>query len=1185
MSVVARGFVMCVGHSGEDAALLEILLLGPVELWAGAVRVPLAPLERDLLALLALQPGTVASTDRIIDGLWGERPPAAPRSRVQGLVSGLRRKVGATLVTRQPGYLLELSAEATDIGRCEALARRARAAPTPTERAELARLALGLWRGEPLDGACAPGADPDRARLAELRVGLMEQCFEAELALGQHAEVVGELAAAVSAYPLRERLVLQLMTALYKCNRQADAVRAYAALQERLADELGSEPCPAVRELRALILRGEPLPGEPAPVEPARVQPAPVEPEPPVRKPIPAVVPRPRSAALADDLPTPQPTAGIGPAKRLTGTPHPTVNGGPPTSPVDGPVATAATAATTPPTLKPAPNPAPNPRPVPTPQARRSTPSDPPDPVAEDDLPEDPPDTEVVPQLAVASPAAPPPAQMPASSGHFLGRDSDLAALTAALPGPRDEPRVLVVSGAGGLGKTALVVRWAHAMADRFPDGQIFVALRPAPASGPPQAGSALGAVLLGLGVAADKLPVSTEERAALYRTLVHNRRVLVVADDVQAVGQLLPLVPPTPGSLIVATSRSRLTALSIHHAVRTLTIEPLGPDFSLELLSAIVGPERLRGADDGKGSDSGNGAGPNAGPGVGDGVAELIRLCGGWPLALRIAGATLAARSRQSPASFAEELRERIDTLAVAGDPRTVRAALAEARAGLEPAAARLFAQLGLLPGASACLQLAAAAAGVSVLRARRLLDELISANLVVETGPDRYWLHDMVLRYARRCGAELPDRDVVEERVARWYVQALEACSRRLAPDAEEPAAGRGPAWLRDPRQVRPAPAAPGPQPRNAPSPSPAEWFSVTGEDAELFLEFERPNLAAVARWLADRGEVELTWRFVGFAYAADPGLPAEVCRLGLTAAADLDDPRALGAAHAQLGVALLTDPAQRAEADWQLTQAAELLESDQGRLSCAAAFGLARLRAGQRRPHEAHEAMEHTLNRLDPGREPLSYAVTLVGYADVLAVSGQVAQGRERFAQAMILGQAAVGGRFERPEATPDSRAAKHFLDYLGRCLDAPRVTAPDRALARTLIAISQALPPLWQPPGPAAQDQDQAAGDVGDLRSPGPPPLWQPPRSADQDLADTWGVSSSGPLPLWQPPRSPDQGPADTGDPSGAVGPAEPSEPWHPSESADPIDPLGPQPPGPPVPRAHRTRSVPSVPWVL
>ncbi|MFL6112586.1 MAG: BTAD domain-containing putative transcriptional regulator [Catenulispora sp.] len=1057
--------------------MLEILLLGPVEVRAGAVRVPLAPLERDLLALLALQPGTVSSTDRIIDGLWGERPPAAPRSRVQGLVSGLRRKVGAALVTRQPGYLLDLPAEATDVGRCEALARQVRAAPAPAGKAELARSALGLWRGEALDGACAPGADPDRARLAELRVGLMEQCFEAELALGQHAEVVGELAAAVSAYPLREGLVLRLMTALYLCNRQADAVRAYAALHERLAAELGSEPCPEVRELRALILRGEQLAVRVEHQDPRNRDQDDRDREP---EPVPAVVPRPRTAP-AEDLAPEQTVAEVrtlrgddleqadgSRARTAATTPGPVTIGLPRSSPP------ANLPAAPPPTQLPAdsgdlldgiPDTAEIPAEILTGILTEAP--------AEDRHPTHtppaaPPPVQILPQPVHASPASPPPAQMPASSGHFLGRDSDLAALTAALPGPREEPRVLVVTGAGGLGKTALVVRWAHAVADRFPDGQIFVGLRPAPDGGPPQAGSALGAVLLALGVGADQLPVSAEERAALYRTLVHGRRVLVVADDVQAVGQLLPLVPPTPGSLIVATSRSRLTALSIHHAVRTLTIEPLGPDSSLALLRAIVGAERLRGA----------------------GVAELVELCGGWPLALRIAGVTLAARSQQSPASFAAELRERVDTLAVAGDPRTVRAALVRARAGLEPAAARLFGQLGLLPGSSACLQLAAAAAGISVLRARRLLDELISANLVVETGPDRYWLHAMVLRYARHCGAALPDREVVEDRIARWYVRVLEACAGRICPAAEPTAERRapestGPAWLRDPDKD-PLPHAP----RHPEAAGPAEWLPFTGADAELFLDFERPNLAPVAHWLARRGDAETTWRFIGFAHAADPAVSAEVCRLGLAAAARVADPGALGTAHARLGAALLADPEHLPEADWHLTQSWELLEPEHGRLPVPAAFGLGRLRARQRRPHEARAAVEHALTLLDPGREPLSYAIALVGYADVLSMAGRVRKGQERYAQAVILGQAAVGGRFEYAGAASDRPEGEDFISYLSRCLEAPRVTAGDRALARRLITISRALPPLRGADRRAAAAPAAAAGPHDPVAIPTP-----------------------------------------------------------------------------------------------
>ena len=181
----------------EGAALLEIRLLGPVEAWAGGDCVPLAPLERDLVAILALSRGTVVSTDRIIDGLWGGRPPVGPRSRVQGLVSTLRRKVGGALVTRHPGYLLDLPKETCDLGMCEEFARRARHAEDAADGARWLRRAVELWRGAPLDGVWAPGTAAERVRLSELRIGLLEQYFEAELGLGRHNKVVGDLAAAV----------------------------------------------------------------------------------------------------------------------------------------------------------------------------------------------------------------------------------------------------------------------------------------------------------------------------------------------------------------------------------------------------------------------------------------------------------------------------------------------------------------------------------------------------------------------------------------------------------------------------------------------------------------------------------------------------------------------------------------------------------------------------------------------------------------------------------------------------------------------------------------------------------------------------------------------------------------------------------------------------------------------------
>jgi DNA-binding SARP family transcriptional activator len=883
---------------------LELNLLGPVEAWSDGIRVPLAPLERNLLAILALAEGSVLSTERIIDALWDTRPPASPRSRVQGLVSSLRRKIGDALVTRNPGYLLDLPVGACDLQRCEEMAHNATRATVPAETAKWLREALGLWHGAPLDGVSAPGVDADRVRLAEWRVSLYEDCFEAELALGKHSDLIRDLVAAVSAHPLRERLTGQLMVALYRSNRQAESLRAYQALRERLADELGSDPCADLRELHTMILRGKgpmPMAGS-------------------------------RDLVVRD-------TAG-----------------------------SAVSASASPPT----------------------------DAAKVDDHR---------------------PAQMPASVGHFVGRDADIAVLSTACPGPGDEPRILLVSGAGGLGKTALAVRWAHGAADRFPDGQIFVDLRgsvPAAALTP---GAALGAVLLALGVPAEQLPVSVEERAAAYRTRVHGQRVLLVADDAASVSQLLPLVPPTSGSVILVTSRSRLTALSAHHAVRTLAIQPLAHEAASGLLREIVGPERLR-ADRVDQHD----------------VEEVVDLCGGWPLVIRLAGVTLAARSTQTISSFAEELRERADVLSIADDPRTVRAALAHAVAGLDPAAERLFSQLGLLPGTSVSLQLAAAAAGTSVMRARRLLDELISANLVVETGPDRYWFHDMIWRYARRCGVGLSDREVIEERVVRWYLATFDAIARRTAPDRDWPAAT-----------------------------GPADWRPFAHEDPSRFVAAETPNIPAVARWFAGRRNPGLTWHFVSLVHAVSPALTAETCEIGLTAAAQLDDPRVLGEAHAQLGTVLLLDPMRLDEASAHITLAVELMEPADGRLACASMYGLGALRTRQSRPAEARSMMERALALLDPGREPLSYAVTLFGYAEVLVSAGLVERGQERFAQALILSEATVGTRFSQGWYLLNSELADEFLAYLSGSLDAPRVTAPDRRLATTLIELSMELRP--------------------------------------------------------------------------------------------------------------------------
>jgi DNA-binding SARP family transcriptional activator len=612
--------------------MLDISLLGPIDVRASGVTVSLSPLERNLLTVLALSKGTVVSTERIIDGLWGDRHPAAPRSRVQGLVSTVRRKVGDALVTRHPGYLLDVGGTAVDLDECQELVRQAQRASTVNEAAKYLQQALGMWRGESLDGVTAPGVEYDRVRLTELRLGLQEQLFAARLELGHHAELIAELSAAVSAHPLREELAGQLMLALYRCNRQADALALYQRLRVRLADELGSDPCPDLRELHAAILRGEP-------------------------------------------------------ARRLAG--EPTLGWGDRDRPVAG-------------------------RPQP-------------------------------PAVADAARAPEPgeirPAQLPAGVGHFTGREPELSALTREISRPIDEPRVLMVSGAGGIGKTALVVQWAHSVADRYPDGQIFVDLHGQVPSESLSVGSVLGVAIGGLGVAKRDTPKATDERVALFRTLIHGRRVLIVADDAGSLAQVLALVPPTPVSQLVATSRRRLVALAAHHAAQSFHIDPLTPDATTELLGRIVGHERLRE--------------PAA--------ARVVRWCGGWPLVTRLAGTLLAARPWQSMASFANELDDLAD-LVLEDDPRSVRAALAGAYQALSPAAAHLFGRIGL-SHSSLSVRYPAKAADPSVPQVRRLLDELVAAHLLVEVGHGRYRLHDVVRRFARQCGAELVDRDAVDE------------------------------------------------------------------------------------------------------------------------------------------------------------------------------------------------------------------------------------------------------------------------------------------------------------------------------------------------------------------------------------------------------------------------------------
>ena len=263
---------------------IDFRILGPLEVWREGGSLPLGGLkQRSLLALLLLQANQVVSTDRLVHELWGDEPPGTAVTALHGYVSQLRkliepeRAAGAesrVLVTRAPGYVLNVLPGQLDLDRFEASVRRAReelVSGRPEPAARDLREAFALWRGAPLaDLASEPFAQSAARPLEELWLAALEDRIEADLALGRHREVASELEAVIRSHPLRERLRGQQMLALYRCGRQADALNAYADARRTLSEELGIEPSSALKQLERDILNQDASLGAPAPPEQER---------------------------------------------------------------------------------------------------------------------------------------------------------------------------------------------------------------------------------------------------------------------------------------------------------------------------------------------------------------------------------------------------------------------------------------------------------------------------------------------------------------------------------------------------------------------------------------------------------------------------------------------------------------------------------------------------------------------------------------------------------------------------------------------------------------------------------------------------------------------------------------------------------------------------------------------------
>jgi tetratricopeptide (TPR) repeat protein len=341
------------------------------------------------------------------------------------------------------------------------------------------------------------------------------------------------------------------------------------------------------------------------------------------------------------------------------------------------------------------------------------------------------------------------PAQLPADVDKFIGRAQELVALdrvlaettkqASAAGGEPTAVAISVISGTAGVGKTALALRWAHRVRGEYPDGQLYANLRGYDPDQPILAGDVLAAFLRSLGLAGQEIPLEVEERAAVYRSLLNGRRVLVVLDNAATVEQVRPLLPGTASCLVVVTSRDSLAGLVARHGARRLNLDPLLPEDALALLRALIG-----GRIDTE---------PKA-------AATLAEQCARLPLALRVAAELAAARPGTSLAELITELSDehrRLELLDAGGDPRTaVCDVFSWSYRHLPADAARMFRLIGLHPGPNFDPHAAAILADISIKRAQQLLDLLTRAHLVQLTHSSRHGMHDLLRAYATYLAAE---------------------------------------------------------------------------------------------------------------------------------------------------------------------------------------------------------------------------------------------------------------------------------------------------------------------------------------------------------------------------------------------------------------------------------------------
>ncbi|MEV0088735.1 transcriptional regulator [Saccharopolyspora sp. NPDC050642] len=363
------------------------------------------------------------------------------------------------------------------------------------------------------------------------------------------------------------------------------------------------------------------------------------------------------------------------------------------------------------------------------------------------------------------------PSQLPRENRGFVGRGAELAQLDAALD---DDGPIRILTGPAGVGKTALALRWAHQVAADFEDGCLFVDLRGFDDADPVAPAQALSGFLRALGVPAARIPDELDERAALYRSVLADRRLLVVLDNARSAAQVRPLLPGNSGCVVLVSSRSRLDDLAATEGAVRLSLPVLDRQAAVAVLRLLLGSERIA-------------AEPAA-------AAELAELCDRLPLALRIAAARGASHPHFTIRSLADiysDERHRLTRLSLPDSGGSIRAALTTSYRRLDDASARLFRLLGEHPGAEVDYFAAAALAGTRLRDNQARLESLVAVNLLHVTGPGRYGRHDLVRLHSATLAAAEPaaDRDAAITRLLDYYLHAAESGLRAVEGPARRP------------------------------------------------------------------------------------------------------------------------------------------------------------------------------------------------------------------------------------------------------------------------------------------------------------------------------------------------------------------------------------------------------------